>query len=132
MPRTKIFFICQSCGNESPRWVGRCPECNEWNTYAEKAISSASAAKKTSLSASTPVQELAHLSAASVPRLTLPMTEFHRVLGGGIVQGSVVLIGGDPGIGKSTLLLEVAGMAAERLGGGAYVSGAESVHQIKI
>jgi DNA repair protein RadA/Sms len=132
MPRTKIVFICQSCGNESPKWIGRCPECNEWNTYTEKAISSASMARKAPPGAGTPVQELAHLTAASVPRLTLPMTEFNRVLGGGIVQGSVVLIGGDPGIGKSTLLLEVAGMAAERLGRVLYVSGEESVHQIKI
>ena len=132
MPRTKIVFICQSCGNESPKWIGHCPECNEWNTYTEKAISLASASKKASLSAVTPVQELSHLSTTSMPRLTLPMTEFNRVLGGGIVQGSVVLIGGDPGIGKSTLLLEVAGMAAERLGWVLYVSGEESVHQIKI
>src|SRR4030043_48492 len=84
MPRTKIVFICQSCGNESPRWVGRCPECNEWNTYAEKAVSPAAAAKKASLGTGTPVQELAHLSASSVPRLTLPMTEFNRVLGDGL------------------------------------------------
>jgi DNA repair protein RadA/Sms len=132
MPRTKIVFVCQSCGNESPKWIGRCPECNEWNTYAQKSVSPASVARKASTGASAPVQELSNLTANAVPRITLPLTEFNRVLGGGIVQGSVVLIGGDPGIGKSTLLLEVAGMAAERLGRVLYVSGEESVHQIKL
>jgi len=121
MPKPKSVFVCQNCGNESPKWLGRCPECNEWNTYVESLVSPAP--KAASLSSATQVQELSRLPTNSVPRLALPLAEFNRVLGGGIVPGSMVLIGGDPGIGKSTLLLEVAGMIAERVGKVLYVSG---------
>jgi len=127
MPRPRTIFVCQKCGNESPKWLGRCPECSEWNTYVE------TAASRTPASASrTDPQELARLATNSAPRLILPLDEFNRVLGGGIVPGSTVLIGGDPGIGKSTLLLQVAGLAAERLGKVLYASGEESAHQIKL
>jgi DNA repair protein RadA/Sms len=127
MPRPKSIFVCQQCGNESPKWLGHCPNCDQWNTYVETVV------KHTPATASpTPVQELSQLPTNSVPHLALPLTEFNRVLGGGIVPGSMVLIGGDPGIGKSTLLLEVAGMIAEREGKVLYVSGEESVHQIKL
>ena len=127
MPRPKSIFVCQQCGNESPKWLGHCPNCDQWNTYVETVVKHTHAAAPP-----TPVQELSQLSTNSVPRLTLPLTEFNRVLGGGIVPGSMVLIAGDPGIGKSTLLLEVAGMTAEREGKVLYVSGEESVHQIKL
>jgi DNA repair protein RadA/Sms len=130
MPRPKNVFVCQNCGNESPKWLGRCPDCNEWNTYVETLVSRAP--KASALTSATQVQELSQLPTNSVPRLSLPLTEFNRVLGGGIVPGSMVLIGGDPGIGKSTLLLEVAGMIAERVGKVLYVSGEESAHQIKL
>lgn len=130
MAKSKTIYICQNCGNESPKWLGRCPDCNEWNTYVETMVSPApKAAPSTS---ATQVQELSRLPTNSVPRLTLPLTEFNRVLGGGIVPGSMVLIGGDPGIGKSTLLLEVASLMAERVGKVLYVSGEESAHQIKL
>jgi len=127
MPRPKSVFVCQQCGNESPKWLGHCPDCDQWNTYVETVIKHTPAATPP-----TPVQELSQLPTNSVPRLALPLTEFNRVLGGGIVPGSMVLIAGDPGIGKSTLLLEVAGMTAEREGKVLYVSGEESVHQIKL
>jgi len=130
MPRPKNVYVCQQCGNESPKWLGRCPECNEWNTYVEAVVSPAPKGK--SLSSATQAQELSKVSTNAAPRITLPIAEFNRVLGGGIVPGSVVLIGGDPGIGKSTLLLEVAGMIAERVGNVLYVSGEESAHQIKL
>jgi len=130
MPRTKSVFVCQNCGNESPKWLGRCPDCNEWNTYVETLVSPTP--KATPLSSATQVQELSQLPTNSVPRLTLPLAEFNRVLGGGIVPGSMVLIGGDPGIGKSTLLLEVASLTAEHVGKVLYVSGEESAHQIKL
>jgi DNA repair protein RadA/Sms len=130
MPRTKSVFVCQNCGNESPKWLGRCPDCNEWNTYVETLVSPTP--KATPLSSATQVQELSRLPTNSVPRLTLPLAEFNRVLGGGIVPGSMVLIGGDPGIGKSTLLLEVASLTAEHVGKVLYVSGEESAHQIKL
>jgi len=130
MPRTKTVFVCQNCGNESPKWLGRCPDCNEWNTYVESLVSPTP--KAAPLSSATQAQELSQLPTNSVPRLALPLAEFNRVLGGGIVPGSMVLIGGDPGIGKSTLLLEVAGMIAESVGKVLYVSGEESAHQIKL
>ena len=127
MPRPKSVFVCQQCGNESPKWVGHCPDCDQWNTYVETVVRHTPAATPP-----TPVQELSQLPTNSAPRLALPLTEFNRVLGGGIVPGSMVLIAGDPGIGKSTLLLEVAGMTAEGEGKVLYVSGEESVHQIKL
>ncbi len=129
MPRPKSIFVCQQCGSESPKWLGHCPGCDQWNTYVETVVKRTPTATATS---PTQVQELSQLSSDSMPRLALPLTEFNRVLGGGIVPGSMVLIGGDPGIGKSTLLLEVAGMVAEREGKVLYVSGEESVHQIKL
>jgi len=127
MPRPKSVFVCQQCGNESPKWLGHCPDCDQWNTYVETVVRHTPAATPP-----TPVQELSQLPTNSAPRLALPLTEFNRVLGGGIVPGSMVLIAGDPGIGKSTLLLEVAGMTAEGEGKVLYVSGEESVHQIKL
>lgn len=129
MPRPKTMFVCQQCGSESLKWLGRCPGCDQWNTYVE----TAAAAKHSSTAGpSTPAQELSQLPANSVPRLALPLTEFNAVLGGGIVPGSMVLLGGDPGIGKSTLLLQVAAMAAQLDQKVLYVSGEESVHQIKL
>ena len=127
MPRPKSVFVCQQCGNESAKWLGHCPDCDQWNTYVETVVKHTPAATP-----STPVQELSQLPTNSAPCLALPLTEFNRVLGGGIVPGSMVLVAGDPGIGKSTLLLEVAGMTAEREGKVLYVSGEESVHQIKL
>jgi len=130
MPRPKNVFVCQNCGNESPKWLGRCPDCNEWNTYVETLVTPTP--KVAPSGSATQAQELSRLPANSVPRIALPLAEFNRVLGGGIVPGSMVLIGGDPGIGKSTLLLEVASLTAESVGKVLYVSGEESAHQIKL
>jgi DNA repair protein RadA/Sms len=127
MTKGRTVFVCQNCGNESPKWLGRCPDCNEWNTYVERVVSPVSAAKAKPIA-----QELSRVSIAGLPRLVLPFSEFNRVLGGGIVPGSLVLIGGDPGIGKSTLLLQVAGMVAQEGGEVLYVSGEESVPQIRL
>ena len=129
MTRPRSVYTCQECGNESPKWIGRCPQCEQWNTYIEVAVKPT---RITGKAREVAVQELSRLSAGSVPRIQLPLVELNRVLGGGIVPGSMVLIGGDPGIGKSTLLLEVAGILAEREGTALYVSGEESVHQIKM
>jgi DNA repair protein RadA/Sms len=126
MPRPRSVFVCQQCGSESPKWLGRCPE---WNTYVESLVKPAPASRS---GLGAPVQELARLSSESLPRLVLPIIEFNRVLGGGVVPGSLVLIGGDPGIGKSTLLLQAAGAVASGDGTVLYVSGEESVHQIKL
>jgi DNA repair protein RadA/Sms len=127
MTKARTVFLCQNCGNESPKWLGRCPECNQWNSYVERVLSPIRAAKPKPIG-----QELSRVSIEGLARLILPFSEFNRVLGGGIVPGSLVLIGGDPGIGKSTLVLQVAGMVAQEGGEVLYVSGEESVPQIKL
>ncbi|MBE0480663.1 MAG: DNA repair protein RadA [Dehalococcoidia bacterium] len=128
MPHPRKVYTCTQCGSESPKWLGRCPGCNEWNTYVE----SAPVRKETRRHPVSGVQELSRVTNNVLPRLRLPLSEFNRVLGGGLVPGSVVLMGGDPGIGKSTLLLQVAGPIAAGEGNVLYVSGEESVHQIKL
>jgi DNA repair protein RadA/Sms len=125
-PRT--VYACQECGYENPKWLGRCPDCASWNTFVERA---AAAKRSASAGPSTPPLELSGLPLEDEPRLTFGMPEFDRVLGGGAVAGSLALIGGDPGIGKSTLLLQVASRAAgsRRV---LYLSGEESARQIKL
>lgn len=127
MTRQRTLFVCQNCGNESLKWAGRCAQCDEWNSYVEKTIG----ASDTGIPLAT-AQELSGISLENTPRLLLQFSEFNRVLGGGIVPGSLVLIGGDPGIGKSTLLLQVASSVAEREGTVLYVSGEESLSQNKL
>lgn len=132
MSKTRTQFVCQQCGSTSPKWLGRCPDCGEWNTLVETIVESK---ERSPLSYAVPrskPQRLSEVTSDGLERVQLPMPEFSRVLGGGIVPGSLVLIGGDPGIGKSTLLLQVAALMAR---GGApvlYVSGEESVQQIKM
>src|SRR5690242_12423867 len=114
---TKIMYVCQQCGSESPKWQGRCPDCGEWNTFTEIAVEGASVAAVNRATAlmradgGKPVA-LPEVSADDYPRLVVPGSEFNRVLGGGIVPGSLVLMSGDPGIGKSTLLLDVSARLA--------------------
>lgn len=127
MAKPRVVFICQNCGAESLKWAGRCPQCEEWNSYAEQPVSVAN----TSIDSSPP-QELCSISLENTPRMLLQFSEFNRVLGGGIVPGSLILIGGDPGIGKSTLLLQVASSVAESEGKVLYVSGEESISQLKL
>lgn len=127
MAKPRTVFICQSCGAESLKWVGHCPQCEEWNSYVEQEVSIASIHV-----ASSPPQELSSISLENTPRMSLEFSEFNRVLGGGIVPGSLILIGGDPGIGKSTLLLQVAGTVAKNEGKVLYVSGEESISQLKL
>jgi len=128
--RIHTRYVCQNCGNESPRWMGKCPECGSWNSYTEERIEHEPAPRSES-PASAPLS-IDNIEAGESRRMRTSITEFDRVLGGGIVPGSVVLIGGAPGIGKSTLLLQVCGTLAK---GGVkilYVSGEESLHQIKM
>lgn len=122
MDRGRGPFVCRVCGREAAKWAGRCPGCGEWNTM--EALSPAAAAA--------PLQEVVSLSTAALPRLALPMAEVNRVLGGGFVPGSLVLLAGEPGIGKSTLMLQLAQAAASAGGPVAYVSGEESALQIKL
>ena len=134
MPKTHTQFVCQQCGRTSARPMGRCPQCGAWNSMVEEVIAAPAAASRASgrglAGASTP-RRLSEISADAEERLPLSIGEFARVLGGGIVPGSIVLIGGDPGIGKSTLLLQVAMEAAGR-NTVLYVSGEESERQIKM
>jgi DNA repair protein RadA/Sms len=123
-------FICQQCGRESVKWLGHCPDCEGWNTFVETLRTPASQSRTTHTLA-TP-QELSHTPTEEVPRIALNMEEFNRVLGGGIVPGSLVLIGGDPGIGKSTLLLQVSAMVAQGGGKVLYIAGEESPGQIRL
>lgn len=130
MAKTKTVFLCQSCGADSPKWLGRCPTCGEWNTLVEQRISkgpirSASQEKRTM----TAPQSIEEVSSEQVERIDLKNEEFNRVLGGGIVPGSMILIGGEPGIGKSTLALQVAMQIDKRT---LYISGEESPQQIKL
>lgn len=132
----KSVFYCQNCGYESSRWLGQCPSCHEWNTFAEEVIStkpgiSASASQGKRRSTAEP-KALSEISAESGVRISTGIGELDRVLGGGIVQGSLILIGGDPGIGKSTLLLQVCRNLSLQNRSVLYVSGEESLQQIKM
>ena len=127
----KTIFICQQCGRESIKWLGRCPDCEGWNTFVETVRAPTSHPSSSRLPTSAP-QELSRISGEETPRLALSLEEFNRVLGGGIVPGSLVLIGGDPGIGKSTLLLQVSVMVAQDGGRVLYVTGEESLGQIRL
>ena len=131
--KVKTVFICQQCGNTAPKWMGRCPDCGEWNTLVETTLEAEPAAgRRGGLAPSHSVpQALPDIPADGYARIPVPMGELSRVLGGGIVPGSAVLIGGDPGIGKSTLLLQMCSMLAQR-GPVLYVSGEESAAQIKL
>jgi DNA repair protein RadA/Sms len=134
MPKAKTHFVCQSCGYQAPKWLGKCPGCQEWNTFAEERI----------IEEKIPERDLLGLEAEAVPtpiteilpeergRLEIGIGEFDRVLGGGIVFGSVILVGGDPGIGKSTLLLQMMNCLASKGKRVLYISGEESLQQTKM
>ena len=133
MAKVKSQFVCSACGSVQMKWMGRCPECGEWNTLEEVAIAAPEKGRSpmpvTGASGAKPVA-LPDISLDGMPRLPLKMAELNRVLGGGIVPGSCVLVGGDPGIGKSTLLLQMAAEVAQNVGPVVYVSAEESAHQI--
>ncbi|HWD87003.1 MAG TPA: DNA repair protein RadA [Mucilaginibacter sp.] len=136
MAKTKLAYFCQSCGFESPKWLGKCPSCGQWNTFAEEIIEKGNTAIPNWKSNSTSLQrankpiQVSEISFAEEDRVLTPDQEFNRVLGGGIVAGSLVLIGGEPGIGKSTLMLQLAlNMPGMKV---LYVSGEESERQIRM
>ncbi len=135
MAKVKTHFVCQNCGYISPRYLGRCPNCNQWNTLVEETVTKPSAASKRSTISRGIHHEQPELindvKFQSEPRVKTSMAELNRVLGGGIVPGSLILIGGDPGIGKSTLLLQVSGELSKK-DKILYVSGEESASQIKM
>ncbi|MDQ3247638.1 MAG: DNA repair protein RadA, partial [Chloroflexota bacterium] len=132
MSKTKAQYVCSACGDVQMKWMGKCPDCNEWNTLEEvivRAPDKNRTAMPVGMTASRPVA-LPDIPKESMTRMPLKMAELNRVLGGGIVPGGCVLVGGDPGIGKSTLLLQTAAEIAQSTGPVLYVSAEESVHQI--
>ena len=132
MAKVKSTFYCQNCGQQSAKWVGKCPSCNEWNTFVEELIASETEVKKTSnsISSSAKPVRINEITQVNEERFSSLDGELDRVLGGGIVKGSVVLIGGEPGIGKSTLLLQIALQLHHKKI--LYISGEESISQIKL
>ncbi len=136
MVKLRTRFVCQNCGSSQHKWMGKCPDCGEWNTLVETVVERPKPSAALPLVSTSQPQPLSTISADEFKRIPVPMTELNRVLGGGIVPGSVVLISGDPGIGKSTLLLQVSSLLSKGAGNGAgpvlYVSGEESVQQIKM
>jgi DNA repair protein RadA/Sms len=127
----KNVFICQQCGKESPKWLGRCPDCQAWNSFVETRVTLSRAPSRLYSGGDSP-QELSQVEKGDFPRLPLGFAEVNRVLGGGLVPGSLVLVGGEPGIGKSTLLLQISAMMAENNKVIAYISGEESINQVKL
>ncbi|MBA3532186.1 MAG: DNA repair protein RadA [Ardenticatenales bacterium] len=141
MAKVRTVYLCRECGAEHAKWVGRCRDCGEWNTLEETVQEPRASgsfgfgrqARAGTLVASNNLPlKIGDIEANAYERIPLPMEEFTRVLGGGVVPGSLVLVGGDPGIGKSTLLSQVSGMLAEALGPVLYLSGEESVYQVKM
>jgi len=136
MAKEKVIFYCQSCGAESSKWMGQCPACKEWNTFVEEVVSAKkgvrSGVKNANQAKQAKVTKLRDIETADNARISTQIAELDRVLGGGIVPGSMTLVGGDPGIGKSTLLLQVCRNLANSGKKILYVSGEESLQQIKI
>jgi DNA repair protein RadA/Sms len=137
--KTRATFFCGSCGHEEPRWFGRCPSCQAWNTASEapSAATATSAAGRrrrwTPPGAEAPApRALASVEVAETPREVTGIPELDRVLGGGLVPGSLILVGGDPGIGKSTLVLQVARALSSREHKVLYVAGEESEEQVRM
>ncbi|NPV91773.1 MAG: DNA repair protein RadA [Firmicutes bacterium] len=131
MTKNRRGFFCQQCGYETAKWAGRCPSCQEWNTLVEELVVPASRTNRREKGASRPVA-LDDIDGSVLSRYLTGSSEMDRVLGGGLVPGSLVLLGGDPGIGKSTMMLQVAHHLSRTYGTVLYVSGEESIFQIKM
>ena len=140
MAKDKIAYVCENCGQESAKWIGKCPSCGQWNTFKEIRISNDSGQMAARSAASTVLSshfqcknrpmKLHEISGHEEPRIDMHDEELNRVLGGGLVQGSIVLLGGEPGIGKSTLTLQtILNLPEKRI---LYVRGEESSQQLKI
>lgn len=128
----KTVYFCQNCGHEETKWLGQCPACKEWNTFVEEKVIASSVTSGIKTDREIQIVSLSEVNADDQDRITTGMAELDRVLGGGIVPGSLVLVGGDPGIGKSTLLLQVCRNLAEKQVSVLYISGEESLRQIKL
>jgi len=138
MAKSRVMFVCQDCGSEQNKWIGQCPDCNAWNTLVQFAqpagptAARAAAGRRGGYAGETAaLRTLAEIELADVPRVATGFEEFDRVLGGGLVPGSVNLVGGQPGAGKSTLLLQVMCALAEGMDA-LYVTGEESLAQVAL
>lgn len=134
LPKTQSKYVCQKCGKQALKHMGRCPGCGEYNTMIEELtlVSRAKNGRERVVLTNTIPRQLDEISSQEMPRMLVPLDEFNRVMGGGIVPGSITLIGGEPGIGKSTLLIQVSCLIAAAAGRVLYASGEESVNQIKL
>ena len=131
--KSKVRFVCQSCGHVNPQWVGRCPGCGEWNSVVEEIVpEKSSVSRGHPAGKSTRAVSLSQVGGEDVTRITVGIDELDRVLGGGLVGGSVVLVGGDPGVGKTTLLMQALSNLAKKGISVLYVTGEESCAQLKI
>ena len=130
MSKILTKYVCQACGYVSPRWVGKCPNCSEWNTFVEEAPLPLKISRKIGVASKIEPVPLDAIEQEDVPRIRTTLNEFDRVLGGGLVPGSLILLGGDPGIGKSTLMMQIAIVLKDLVV--LYVTGEESVRQIKL
>lgn len=128
----KSVFFCQNCGHEESKWLGQCPMCKEWNTFVEERVTVAKSVSSGKAGKDTRIVSLSEVKTESEERITTEIKELDRVLGGGMVPGSLILVGGDPGIGKSTLLLQVCRQLAKKEKNVLYISGEESLRQIKL
>ncbi len=129
MAKSKTVYVCRNCGADSPKWIGRCPSCGEWNTYAEEVIATKKGAPVSFSQTAARPEPIDDINISEEKRIRTGMAEIDRILGGGIVPGSLILLGGEPGIGKSTLALQLAMKSGSRV---LYVSGEESSEQIKL
>jgi len=131
--KVKTTFFCQNCEAQSGKWIGKCPSCNEWNTYVEEVIhkeTKNNAGRSQSTQRATKPLKISEIEQSGEIRIALPDKELNRVLGGGVVPGSVVLFGGEPGIGKSTLMLQIA--LQQKKIKTLYISGEESQEQVSL
>lgn len=131
MAKDKVQFTCQSCGGKSPKWIGQCPDCNAWNSFVEEKLVANRGGAHYAGKEHNRVLKLADLEVVEFSRYDTKLEEFNRVLGGGIVPGSVVLLGGDPGVGKSTILLQMLASISNDISV-LYVTGEESPEQVKM
>ena len=133
MAKIRSAFFCSDCGHQSPKWQGQCSSCGNWNTYKEEIVQKKSATEQKPWISipkkSTQPQLISEIEIGHTPRISSGNTELDRVLGGGLVPGSLILLGGQPGIGKSTLLLQIANTLNKKV---LYISGEESKEQIKM
>ena len=131
MAKVKTRYVCQQCGAQSPRWLGRCPSCSEWNSMVEEIEQAAAPSGRPSLDSGSPTA-ISDIGLDDHIRTPTAISEFDRILGGGFVAGSAVLVGGEPGIGKSTLMLQVCDRVARAGSSALYVTGEESLTQMAL